>query len=232
GLAGIENPWWEDFPTIDICRIICQDILHGSHKAFKDHLLTWLTNIIGAKEIDDRFRRQIKVHGYRSFSSGISKMSQWSMKDARNVERELLAVINGAASPRVLRATRAELDFIFTSQWSSMPETVVAQLDELNSIYHRYKQVFIDERGRLGKGNEVIPHFNIPKLHARHHYSSNILDLGTMDNYSAEVTESYHVDNVKKAYRATNRKNVPIQMIGYMQRFEAAIQHDDYLQYL
>ncbi|EJD33514.1 hypothetical protein AURDEDRAFT_23538, partial [Auricularia subglabra TFB-10046 SS5] len=218
GLSGVEHPFWEDFPTSDICRVICQDVLHGLHKAFKDHLLTWHTNILGESEIDKRFRRLVKTPGHHCFTGGISKISQWSMKVARDVESDILGVLSGAASRRALVATRAELDFIYTARYTSMSHSVAKQLHDYNRIYHDNKQVFIDEGGRTGKNGAAIPHFNIPKIHARHHYPDNILDVGTMDNCSAEITEHSHVDHIKKAYKATNRKQPVPQMLGYLNR--------------
>ncbi|KZV89152.1 hypothetical protein EXIGLDRAFT_618514, partial [Exidia glandulosa HHB12029] len=47
GLSGVEHPFWEDMPHLDICRIMSNDVLHGLHKAFKDHTFTWVTNMVG-----------------------------------------------------------------------------------------------------------------------------------------------------------------------------------------
>ncbi|KZV79967.1 hypothetical protein EXIGLDRAFT_630994, partial [Exidia glandulosa HHB12029] len=152
--------------------------------------------MIGKEEIDRRFRRLPKTHGYRSFPGGISKISQWSIKDARNIERYALAAIAGAASARVLRCVRAELDFIYTTHFTTLSETDLQHLIEYNSIYHENK--------------------NIPKLHARHHYAQNARDIGAFRNSSAEITERYHCEIVKKAFEACNRKDVPVQLVRWL----------------
>ncbi|KIJ48385.1 hypothetical protein M422DRAFT_162676 [Sphaerobolus stellatus SS14] len=35
GLNGVDEPWWKDFKHLEICDIICPDVLHGLHKALK-----------------------------------------------------------------------------------------------------------------------------------------------------------------------------------------------------
>ncbi|KAF8513986.1 hypothetical protein BU17DRAFT_52907, partial [Hysterangium stoloniferum] len=81
GLNGVEEPWWIDFPETDICKAVCPDVLHGLHKDFKDHCATWNTNIISKLELNSRFRRLPKWPGFRHFTGGISKISQWSGKE-------------------------------------------------------------------------------------------------------------------------------------------------------
>ncbi|KIJ24792.1 hypothetical protein M422DRAFT_194268, partial [Sphaerobolus stellatus SS14] len=40
-LSGVDDPFWKDLPHTDICKVICNDTLHGLHKAFKDHTAQW-----------------------------------------------------------------------------------------------------------------------------------------------------------------------------------------------
>ncbi|EJD47098.1 hypothetical protein AURDEDRAFT_38423, partial [Auricularia subglabra TFB-10046 SS5] len=225
------EPWWAGFPHMDICRIICNDILHGLHKAFKDHTWTWVVNMIGKNEVDQRFRRIPKTHGYRSFPGGISKISQWSIKDARSIERYALAAAMGALPDRAIRALRAELDYIYSASWSRISETdLTTALDDNNDIFHANKNIFIEPGGgRVGKGGVLMTHFRIPKLHARHHFPQNIRDIGALLNCSAEITERYHIEIVKLAYLASNRKDVAIQLIHWLNRQEKVYQFDAYL---
>ncbi|KZV89151.1 hypothetical protein EXIGLDRAFT_618492 [Exidia glandulosa HHB12029] len=186
--------------------------------------------MVGKDEIDRRFHRLPKTHGYRAFPGGISKISQWSIKDAKNIERYALAVIAGASPARVLRCVRAELDFIYTTHFDTLSETDLQHLGEYNSIYHENKNVFISPGGgRTGKGGKIIGHFKIPKLHARHHYAQNARDIGAFRNSSAEITERYHSEIVKKAYEACNRKDVAVQLVRWLNRQEKTYQFDAYL---
>ncbi|KAJ8488754.1 hypothetical protein ONZ51_g3362 [Trametes cubensis] len=66
--------------------------------------------------------------------------------------------------------------------------------------FHSNKQVFVD----LG----IRSHFNVHKLHWMQHYLTSIIDLGTCDGLSTEISERLHIDCVKLAYRASNHKDV------------------------
>jgi hypothetical protein len=185
--------------------------------------------MIGKKETDDRFKRLPRAPGYRCFSAGISKMSQWSIKDARDVERYAVGVATGRLHHRALRALRAEVDYIYTTEYEQNTENDLEDLIDYNKIWHQNKKIFIDPDigGRRGKKG-VMKHFNIPKVHAKWHFPDNIRDCGASRNFSAQITERYHIDIVKDAYAATNRRNVIPQMIGYLNRQERILQHDDF----
>ncbi|KIJ48266.1 hypothetical protein M422DRAFT_163005, partial [Sphaerobolus stellatus SS14] len=94
-LAGVDEPFWEDLPFTDICKVICQDTLHGLHKAFKDHTAQWSINRITPFEIDNRVRRLPKTPGFRHFAGGISKISQWSGREAKDLEQIFLSLLCG-----------------------------------------------------------------------------------------------------------------------------------------
>jgi len=216
-LRGVEHPFWEDLPHTDICKVICQDTLHGLHKAFKDHTAQWNIDYIGEFEIDNCFRRMPKTPGFRHFHSGISKISQWSGREAKDIQRYFLAALYGAQSSEAIAATRAELDFIYHAQWKTLSESDLQRMDEFNAIFHKYKGSFLKTETHGGRDSD---HFNIPKLHARHHYTSNIRWVACSYNYSTEISERYHIDIAKKAYKSTNQKNYITQMLLFLTRQE------------
>lgn len=139
GLNGVDHPWWTLFPDLDICKVIPPDPLHGLHKAFKDHLVTWNINLIGQLELDSRYKRLPKFPGFRHFTNGLSKISQWSGKEHRELQRTFLATIAGASQlPRdALVVTRAELDFIYLAQYRSHTDSTLEQLADHNAIFHK-----------------------------------------------------------------------------------------------
>jgi hypothetical protein len=111
GLSGVEHPWWADFPHLDICRVMRTDSLHGVSKAFKDHIWTWMVNMVGKAEIDDRFRRLPKLAGIRSFPGGISKISQWSIGDSKDIMSVAMIAVAGArVAPDAITALRHWLE--------------------------------------------------------------------------------------------------------------------------
>ena len=96
--------------------------MHELHKVFKDHTVQWTINRVGEFEIDNWIRHLPKVPGFRHFSGGISKISQWSRKEAKDLQRIFLPVLNGVKTSEAITATRAELDFIYHAGWKMLGE--------------------------------------------------------------------------------------------------------------
>ena len=59
--------------------------------------------------------------------------------------------------------------------------------------------------------------FNFPKIHLLSHYSSQIVDFGTLPQYSTEITEALHKP-LKDAYRRSNRVDVAEQILDTISR--------------
>lgn len=143
GLNGVEHPFWADFAGLDICQVIPPDVLHGLHKAFKDHHITWLTNLIGKDDMDARFMHQPKIIGFCHFSLGLSCLSQFSGKEHRDMQQYILAAVADHQNVPcdTIKAIRAELDFIFTAQYISHTDLTISELGEYNACFHRYKDI-------------------------------------------------------------------------------------------
>ena len=128
-------------------------------------------------------RKLPKFPGFRHFSQGISKISQWSGREHKDLQRVFLGACLGVVPPGITRAVRAELDFIYTAQWKSITTKDLENMEKYNSIYHANKENFWELNGRKTEG------FDIPKLHNRHHFGEVIEWFGTTDNYNTETSE-------------------------------------------
>ncbi|KAF8522720.1 hypothetical protein BU17DRAFT_75101 [Hysterangium stoloniferum] len=196
GLNGIEEPWWIDFPETDICKAVYPDVLHGLHKAL-NIIVLWNTNIVSKLELDARFRRLPKWPGFHHFTG----------------------VIAGAVPPEAIRATRAELDFIYLAQYQSHTDSTLLQLLKYNTVFHQNKNIFIKTGACKGKKG-TINHFNIPKLHTHWHYPEFIQRFGATDNFSTETPEHYHIEYAKKAYKGVSKRDYAEQMVWWLDRQE------------
>lgn len=222
GMKPVYHPFWETLPLTDIFLSITPDVLHQLLQGMLKHLVEWLITTFGAAAIDTRCRMIPPNHKIMLFTNGITT-SRSSGHEHKKICSILLGLIidlpvpGGFDSTRIIRATRALLDFLYLAQYESHTSETLSLLQGCLARFHENKQVFID----LG----VRGDFDLPKLHSLTHYTPSIRLFGTTDNYNTEQTERLHIDFAKDAYRATNRKDEFSQMTKWLERREKVLQH-------
>lgn len=224
GLRPFERPFWIDLPHCDISKALTPDILHQLHKGvFKDHLLKWCLQLVEKSAVDERYKWMPNHAKLRHFRAGITKLSQTTGKEHKEMEKVFIGVMAGLVPPDVLPVICALIDFIYYAQLPVHTDTTISWLDEALKRFHDAKDVFI----RYG----VRTHFNINKLHSMLHYSTSIRELGTLDGYNTESPERLHIEFAKRAYKATNRHDFFAQMTTYLERRERVFKFDMYLRW-
>ena len=227
GIKPLHHPFWESLPYTNIYYAVTPDILHQLYQGVVKHLVGWLQKAFGTEEIDARCRRLPRNNSLRHFSKGISSMSRISGKEHRDMCRVLPGLIlglplpGGASPSRLLRATKALLDFLYFAQYPTHHTGSLKLLDSALRAFHANKQVFVD----LG----IRDNFHLPKLHSLDHYRVAIEMFGTTDNYDTQYTERLHIDFTKEAYRASNCKDELPQMTQWLERREKILQHEKYI---
>ncbi|KAG8727897.1 hypothetical protein FRC10_005488, partial [Ceratobasidium sp. 414] len=225
-LGDVEYPFWAALPFVDICQSLSVDLLHGFHKFFFDHPFQWNTNSLGEDEINARMKAQVPYSGARMFPRGVTHISQMSGKEHRALQTVHLSVVansNAKYSRELTLATRALLDYIYYAQLPSHTERTLEAFEAAYNEFHKYKDVWIKNGSRRGE-KTIIKHFNIPKLHTGGHMAEQIRAKGTADNFSTETIEHLHMDTIKEAYPATNKKDWEKQTIRWLIRREKLLE--------
>ncbi|QRW03427.1 plasma membrane ATPase 4 [Ceratobasidium sp. AG-Ba] len=220
------NPFWKDFPYLRVDCLMTPDLLHQLHKGvLKDHLTKWITNLIGDQTIDERHATMPEYHGMRHFKNGITRVSQWTGRELKEMAKTLLPLISDM-DRWVVAAARALLDFAYLAHSSSLSDAELQAMEESLHTFHANKDTF-QELGALKTRDGF---HGIPKVHMIQHYVNLIRMLGTPDGYNTETSERLHIDFAKMGHWASNKVNAIKQMAMYIQRLEAIAMHEEYLE--
>ncbi|KAK0460240.1 uncharacterized protein EV420DRAFT_1478757 [Desarmillaria tabescens] len=230
------NPFWVDLPHCNIFQCFTPDILHQLHKGvFKDHVIKWATTVVNVDgpehqidglqkaEVDCRFQAMTRHPSLRHFKKGISLISQWTGNEYKNMEKVFLSIMAGCVDEEVMKCIRAVLDFIYFAHYEEHTTESLKKLEDSWHTFHKHKEIFIDQG--------IRDHFNIPKIHSMYHYASMIHSHGSAGGYNMEASERLHIDYVKIAYNALNKKGYVKQMTAWMRRCEAVEKFQRFLQY-
>ncbi|KAF8594350.1 hypothetical protein BDV93DRAFT_459194, partial [Ceratobasidium sp. AG-I] len=178
---------------------------------------------------------KIPLAGDRSFPQGVSRISQMTGQEHRDLLRTHVAAIAGANdewNSQVTQATRAHVDCIYIARYKEICEDNLREFTKNYDLLHELKHVWIDnETRRSAPGKDIMTHFNVPKLHIIRHLPEQVLGKGPLDNYSTETMERLHIEFVKWAYRASNHRDWVDQATSWLSRHERVEGYRSYLAY-
>ena len=230
GLSTVREPFWENLPYVQPNKMMTPDILHNAHGFFRHHVMQWVFNLVDKADLDLRVASMPRMVGLRAYPNGLSKLKQWTGRDAREVQRYLLGLIQGAPKirPKVTKAIRALLDFIYIAQYHSHSNDTLDYLKIALQDFHKHKHIFWDLGARTGKRNG-LENFNIPKLCGFHDYEPSIRQFGTIMQFSTDIMEFFHKQSTKEPYRSTNKQDFMAQICIILDRHEKWAQFRRYL---
>ncbi|KAG9078783.1 hypothetical protein FRC06_008173, partial [Ceratobasidium sp. 370] len=208
------------------------DLLHGVHKLFLDHYNEWSINALGAEEYDTRLKAQIPTPGERMFERGATKLKQLSGKDWRALFRVHLAIVAGADSATLTKATQAMSDCIAFAQMAVHTEKTLEAFERSLAILDSLKEIWIRNGSKVGKKGKVKKDWAIPKKHIIGHIPAHIWQKGTMDNYTTETMKHLHSPVLKASYKASNRKEWLLQIVRRLNRHESMREYREFLIWL
>ncbi|KAI5989400.1 hypothetical protein F5J12DRAFT_864341 [Pisolithus orientalis] len=223
-LSGVQLPFWRDWQFSNPAIFLVGEILHSCHKWFFDHVLKWCKWVLGDDELDARYRCHHKYIGTRHFT-GVSRVKQMTGREHRDIQRTIVATIAGVAGPDFVDAIRAIVDFIYRAQAPTFTTSSIREMETCLEEFHLYKQAILDAGARRGKTGG-IPHFQIPKLELFQLFGSSIRNIGSLIQYTADVSERLLITHCKDPFLRTNRKTGFTQQIVLRLDREESIQHD------
>jgi hypothetical protein len=177
---------------------------------------------MGKDEYNALVRSQVHLAGDQAFLHGVSHISQMTGMEHRALERSHMCIVAnapGSITESVTRATQAAMEVIYLAQLPTQSDRSLQAYRAAHKDFMEHRQGWIDNGSRRGKSH-VIPHFHIPKMHVIRHLEEHVRLKGTADNYSTETMEHLHIDMVKDAYRASNRREWKVQTARWLTRRE------------
>ncbi len=121
-----------------------------------------------------------------------------------------LGAIAGLVPSRVVQAIAAFLDFAYIARRSEHDTHSLAAMQEALDQFHELRKIFVE----LG----VRDDFNLPRQHALIHYIQAIEMFGSPNGLCSSITESKHIDAVKRIWRASSRRTPIAEMVRHLAR--------------
>lgn len=144
GVNCVPEPFWSGWKYSNIHQAISPDILHQLYQGMIKHLTAWVTELVGADELDARFKRAGLAHGLRHFKDGISSLQRVSGQEHKAIAKQLLACMAGIPQTDAVRAARCLLDFTYLAQYACHSDETLQMMDETLAEFHTYSEVFIN----------------------------------------------------------------------------------------
>lgn len=113
----------------------------------------------------------------------------------------------------MVKAVAAFLEFCYIARQPSLTESDLKALDDALQRFCKHRTIFIDE----GVCSKPIC---LPRQHSIQHYHWLIQQFGAPEGLSTSITESKHIDAIKKPWRRTNHFEELIQILRINQRLD------------
>ncbi|TBU40371.1 hypothetical protein BD309DRAFT_993112 [Dichomitus squalens] len=211
------------FPRADIHDLLSPDILHQLVKGtFKDHVVSWVEDYIkltaesereASRILDDIDRRLAAVPpfpGLRRFPQG-RNFKQWTGNDSKALMKIYLPAIAGYVPDQMVQCIAALLDFAYLARRSSHTGATLGAMNDILGHFHNLRTIF-EEVGVRPEG------FSLPRQHSLVHYVRSIKLFGSPNGLCSSITESKHIDAVKRPWRASNRRDAIGQILRTLTR--------------
>ncbi|KAG1827707.1 hypothetical protein EV424DRAFT_1471504 [Suillus variegatus] len=183
-LSGVHMPYWRDWNYACPSVFLAGEILHTCIKFFADHLLNWIKEVVGKFKLDARYINQHK---------------RMTGRGHRDIQCTIVASIAGVAPPNFIRAIHALVDFIYLAQNPIHSAETLSSMMQSLSDFHTFKHAVIEAQAWRGKKG-VKEDFFIPKLELLQSFRGTVERLGTLMQFSADMTERLLITHCKDLF--------------------------------
>jgi hypothetical protein len=115
----------------------------------------------------------------------------------------------------IVKTFAAFLEFYYIARRNIITEDSLEQLKAALHKFHDARKVF---SGTARADNPSA--FSLPRQHAMVHYYDHIKNFGAPNGLCSSITESKHIDAVKRPWRRSNKHSALIQMLKYNERLD------------
>lgn len=106
----------------------------------------------------------------------------------------------------MIRAIRAFLEFCYLVRQNSHSTNSLLEMENALKEFHQYREIFVETGVRK-------PNTWPTRQHSLKHYLRAICDFGSPNGICSSITESKHIDAVKKPWRRSNRHDALKQIL-------------------
>ncbi|KAI5986994.1 hypothetical protein EDC04DRAFT_2614944 [Pisolithus marmoratus] len=207
-LNSIVKLFWKLWPLLDPSEFITPEVLHHFHRMFWDHDVKWCIAVTGAVELDFHFSMIQTLVGYQAFKEGISKLKQVTGCDHCTVQCYIIAAAAGSVPCKFLTAICALLHFHYLMQAPSFTTQSINRVASTLQEFHNHKESIVSQG--------VRGDWQIPKLELLQSIVLSICQSGAVMQWSADITEHAHVDEIKVPAQAGNNQNYESQIVHHL----------------
>lgn len=122
-----------------------------------------------------------------------------------------IPAILGRVPIEMVRTMRHFLDFCYLARRNIVDEGSLRAMEQALASFHTERHIFVTE------GVRTDP-ISLPRQHSMVHYVSKIRKFGAPNGLCTSITESKHIEAVKKQWRRSNRYRALAQMLISNQR--------------
>ena len=211
-LNGVTNPCWKTWPLSDPSQFLNPEVLHHFHHMFWDHDVNWCILALGGAELDFQFSLIQTPMGYRAFNDGVLKLKQVTGHDHRSVQRYIIGIVAGGAPQEFLKAIRTLLDFRYLAQAPLFTDLSIERVANALQEFHNHKEAIVRQGAQSN--------WQIPKLKLLQSVVPSIHQSGAVMQWSADITEHAHVDEIKVLAHLGNNQNYYSQIAEHLDQLD------------